>query len=475
MGRTIRRRMTKSGIPAARRVRNPLITAQGYEMLRALLEHPDAPGWNYVVGDRVEAADLPAVEATRRDIRESRQPGTGSPPDRLLDWVAEMRARVPLFEEHIPPGMDPARDWSRVPTMCREDIAVRLDDIVPRDAPLDRMIVYDTSGTTGHAIHVPHHPRAMAQNHPMMEFVLERFGLVPVFGPDRVACICVGAQVNTVVFANVFSVWNQAGFAKVNLHPRSWSAERARRFLGDAEPLFLSGDPLGFAEMMRWGVDVRPGALLSTAVALAPGLKVELETAYRCPVIDTYATTETGPLAYANPEGRGMNVLPTDVYIEIVADDGTPVREGETGEICVTGGRNPYMPLLRYRTGDFARMVWSETVGSDPTPRLLDLRAREPVAFEAADGSVVSPVDIGRVIRAWAFVQHQFVQREDRSCEMLIRPAPGCPIGVESMRQQLEALFGSGISVSITLDDRLGDNAPGGKVEPFVREGGARR
>ena len=473
MAGSSRKGRTKAAIPASRRARNPLITARGYALLRRMLEHPDAPAWNYVVGDRVERADLPAVEAVRRDTWESRERGTGAPPPRILEWVAAMRGRVPLFQEHIPDGMDPADEWGAVPTMRREDIAVRPEDIVPVDEPLDRLIVYDTSGATGHAIHVPHHPRAMAQNHPMMEFVLERFGVRPEFGADTVACVNVGAQVSTVVFANVFSVWKQAGFAKVNLHPRAWNEASAQRFFEDMAPQFVTGDPLGFVEMRKWGIDIRPAALLSTAVALGPALKSELEAAYGCPVIDTYATTETGPVAYANPEGGGLTVLPVDLYVEIVDEDGRPVAEGEPGEICVTGGRNPYMPLLRYRTGDFARMVWSEQVGSDPMPRLLDLQAREPVAFEAADGSVVSPVDIGRVIRTWVFVQHQFVQHEDRSCEMVIRPAPGCPVGVDRMRQDLEALFGKGIGISITLDDTLGDDQPGGKVIPFIREGGS--
>jgi len=439
--------------------------------LRWMLEHSDAPAWNYAVGDRVEKADLPAVETVRRETWESRGGGTGAAPARILEWVAAMRGRVPLFQEYLPDGMDLARDWGAVPTMCREDIAVRPEDIVPVDESLDRLIVYDTSGTTGHAIRVPHHPRAMAQNHPMMEFVLEQFGIRPEFGPGKVACINVGAQVGTVVFANVFSVWKQAGFAKVNLHPHAWNPERAQRFFREMGPLFVTGDPLGFMEMKKWEIDIRPAALLSAAVALGPALKEELEAAYGCPVIDTYATTETGPIAYANPEGEGLSVLPVDIYVEIVDEDGCPVAEGEPGEICVTGGRNPYMPLLRYRTGDFARMTWSKQFGSDPMPRLLDLQAREPVAFEAADGSVVSPVDIGRVIRAWVFVQHQFVQHEDRSCDMVIRPAPGCPIGVDRMKEQLEALFGKGIKVGITLDDTLGDDSPGGKVVPFIREG----
>jgi phenylacetate-CoA ligase len=459
----------RTGIPAPRLRRNPLITPAGYRRLVALLEHPDAPPWNYEVGDRVQPLDLAGVDAMRRSVRADRVAGTGRPPGHILAWVEQMRPRVPLFREFLAEGFDLDRHWALVPTMTRRHLAIRPEDIVPPDEDLSRLIVYDTSGVTGHAIRVPHHPRAIAQNHALMEFVLEQHGIRPTFSPDVVACVNVGAQVSTVVFATVFSVWNDAGFAKVNLHPRAWDPQRARRFFSSLAPLFLTGDPLGFSEMLAWDIDVRPAAMISTAVTLMPGLKRGLEQRYACPVIDTYATTETGPVAYATPGGEGLAILPPDIYVEVVDADGHPLPEGERGEICVTGGRNPYVPLLRYRTGDFGRLRWSGDWSRDPSPRLVHLEARDAVSFRAGEGSVVSPVDIGRVIREWVFVQHAFVQRADGSCDLVIRPVPGIPVDVDEMRRRLRPLFGDDIAIDVRLDEALGDDQPGGKVVPFVR------
>jgi phenylacetate-CoA ligase len=457
-------------VPEARRRRNPLMSREGYRRLVAILEHPDAPAWNYEVGDRVGREDIGGVEAMRQAVRATRPVASGAPPRPILDWVARVRPRVPLFREMLPAGFDIEAHWTLVPTMGRRDLAVRIEDVVPADEPLDRLIVYDTSGVTGHAIRVPHHPAAIAQNHALMEYVLEQHGVRPAFSPDVVACVNVGAQVSTVVFATAFSVWNDAGFAKVNLHPRAWDPTRARRFLRDLAPIFLTGDPLGYAEMLAWGIEVRPAAMISTAVALLPGLKARLEQHYRCPVIDTYATTETGPVGYATPGGDGLAILPPDIHVEVVDVEGRPVPEGEMGEICVTGGRNPFVPLLRYRTGDFARLRPASPLGGDPAPRLVDLQAREAVAFRADDGTVVSPVDVGRVLRAWAFVQHAFVQRRDGSCDLAIRPAEGCPVDTEEMVRRLRALFGESIPITARIDDTLGDDR-GGKVVPFRSEG----
>lgn len=459
--------MDEIPIPPEQRERNPLITPGAWGRLRGILEHPDAPAWNFATGDRLTAGDLPSVDAARRAVREGRDPGDGRPPAAVRAWVRAMRRRSAWFEDALPTGMRLERDWARIPTLRRADLASRLERIVPRDADLSRLITYETSGVTGHALYVPHHPVAMAKNHAFLEYVLERYGIRFRFDGSVTACINLSAHRTTVVFATVFAVWGNAAFVKVNLHPRAWSPAAARRFFADLAPVFLTGDPVGYAQLLAWEIPVKPAAMVSSAVALDPGLKRRLETVYGCPVIDTYGTTETGVIGYTAPDAPGFSLLPTDLYVEIVDESGRPVPEGEPGEICVTGGRNPYLPLLRYRTGDVARLAWSDPPGADPVPRLLDLQARAPVMFRAADGSRVGPVDIGRIIRDWIVLQHAFVQHRDGSCTLALRPAPGCPLDPAAIARRLRELFGKGIRVTVRVDERLGDDQPNGKVVPF--------
>ncbi len=306
----------------------------------------------------------------------------------------------------------------------------------------------------------------MAKYHPLLEQILHQYGITLSFSDQVTACLNVGCQVSTVTFANVFSVWNQAGFAKVNLHERVWDKVKARQFFNDTSPLFLTGDPLGFAQMLAWGIEARPAAMISTAVALLPDLKKQLEAAYRCPVIDLYSTTETGPLAFSAPDADGMLVLSNDIYVEIVDSDGRPLPDGEPGEICVTGGRNPYLPLLRYRTGDFACIQTAR----DGNRRMYALQAREPVRFVDSDGLFVCMVDVARIIRQWPLVQHEFIQKADRSCHLAIQPLSGYPVDLECMKEKFAGLFGKEISISLFIDEKLGEKHPGGKVIPFRSE-----
>ena len=192
-------------------------------------------------------------------------------------------------------------------------------------------------------------------------------------------------------------------------------------------------------------------------------LKRELELRYGCPVIDLYSSTETGPVAFSHPDGDGMLILPHDLYVEIVDSDGMPLRPGEHGEICVSGGRNPYLPLLRYRTGDYASIA-SDSMGR---PCLYGLQAREPVSFVADDGAVISMIDVSRIIREWPLVQHEFRQNSDLSCDLIIQPVPGYEINVEEMKMRFSELFGGGIRVSIEVLEQFGAERPGGKVISF--------
>ena len=455
-------------IPADRRARNPLITQRSYRLLRRIQQHADAPRWNFVLGDRVLADDLERVEAYRRALAEPRSIRAAAPPAALLTWVEALRPRVPLLSDRLPAGFEIARDWAHVPTMTREDLAVRPEAVVPLDADLERLIVYDTSGTTGHALRLPHHPRTVALAQALIERVLDQHGVPTEFGPDEVACVNVCAQTHTYVFANVMSVWGGSGLAKVNLHPDGWAGgvESARRFLAEAAPRLITGDPVAFAELKRWEVPVRPALMLSTAVALSPGLRGRLQDHFGCPVVDWYSTTETGPIAATCPGADGLRVLPHDLWVEALDDDGLPVADGSRGELTVTGGRNPYLPLVRYRTGDYGRLV-RDVAGV----RILDLEARDPVFFRATDGGIVNPVDLGRIMRLHSvFVQHQLLQRADGSCLVRVRPAAGCPVDLAGLEARLRTLLGDDAVLELRLDEALGADAPGGKVVPYVSE-----
>ncbi len=447
-------------------VRTPLLTPQGERMLHRLREHPDAPRFNYVTGDRLHPEDLPPIERYREQLRTERGPREAGPPPAILQHVAGLRERVPFFRSRIPPGLDLERDWATLPTSSRRDLALAPWDFVPDDEPLDRLVIYRTAGTTGHPISVPHHPLAIRCYEPLLEFALERHGARPDFDAEHVACFLVGAQIRTYTYAAVLYNWQGAGFAKLNVRPTEWPrADSPHRYFADLAPQFLTGDPISFAEMLRLDLPAHPRALVTTSVAMSPALKERLHRRYQAPVIDWYSLVETGPIGYLCPRGDAYHVLPPDLHVEVLRPDGSPADSGERGEIAVTGGRNVFAPLLRYRTGDFGRIDFAPCPCGDSMPRLLDLEGRVPVLFRSSDGTPVSTVDLSRLLREFPLLLHEFYQAADRSCELVARPLPETTPDADAIEQALRRVLGS-VPLVVRFDPHLGERTEG-KAMPY--------
>ena len=240
---------------------------------------------------------------------------------------------MPSFRARLGDASLVDRAWASIATTSREDLATRPETFVPDDVPLDRMIVYRTAGTTGHALLVPHDARAAACYLPLLEVALARWGVEARLGGEDVAML-VGAQARTVTYATSLAAGATAGFAKLNLSPGEWPAEDApARFFADLAPALLTGDPISFAELVARGVAARPRALVTTAVAMSDAVRARLGEHFGAPVIDWYSLTETGPIGYGCPRGaRAYHVVSSDLFVEALDPHGAPVGAGERGE-----------------------------------------------------------------------------------------------------------------------------------------------
>jgi len=80
-----------------------------------------------------------------------------------------------------------------------------------------------------------------------------------------------------------------------------------------------------------------------------------VEDIFSCPVRGFYGHSERASFATELPKHKGIyKVLPTYGFVEILGKDSERVRVGEFGEVVCTGFINEGMPLIRYRTGDYA-------------------------------------------------------------------------------------------------------------------------
>ena len=97
--------------------------------------------------------------------------------------------------------------------------------------------------------------------------------------------------------------------------------------------------------------------LLSGDYVVAP-MRRAIEEAWGCRVFEHYGSTELGLGGAVQCEAlAGLHVREADLLFEVVdPSTGSPVADGEEGELVATTLTRRGMPLIRYRTGDMARM-----------------------------------------------------------------------------------------------------------------------
>ncbi len=412
----------------------PTLSPPGLARLETLRHHPHAPVWTHACGDLLTSADHLVLAAWAKGMRRPGDTGAanGIPPSWLLGELDRLRRVVPFLRRL---GV---REWADVPVIGRADLARSIADFVPTDVTLDRVVQGTSSGSTGSALVIPWHPVDIAKDLPLIDHLLSARGVAWPTDPDRVGLLSVVDQAQAFTYASVMTTRAEQGMARVNLHASAWSSQRDRReFLCAADPQVVSGSALTLLSYAALDLPVRPLAVVSGAVELSAPARSHLEASLGAPVIDLYGLRETGPVAGEATAGQGHLIVPRRIFVEVVDDRACPVADGVPGEVVVSALENPYLPLLRYRTGDRAALV-----GAGRARRLVGLEGRAAVCFVTGGGQLVQSVELTQQlqrhgIRAWTVEQ-------DAAGAVVVRSVGGDPAGT---RNALAALLDQPVAV----------------------------
>jgi phenylacetate-CoA ligase len=381
--------------------RFPLLTPAGRKLLYAMKQHPQAPVWNWPNGEQLDAAGLARVQQFANILRRHPPVGPGQVPGWLSGFVEFCLIEVPFYRRRSPAGAT----LSSIPSCSRADLAPKVWEFVPDSQPLDELIVFSSSGTTGYPTQTPASPASAASGIPLIEQAIADSGVSFPRGPEQVALSNIAAYRGAYTTAIVVAYLREAGCVRVNLVPDVWRAVADRAaFLDQFWAPVMLGDPQAFAALEGIGLARPPQVMVSCIVEMSDAFAAQLSSRYGCPVVDLYALTEAGIVAAKTPHGHA--ILPPDLYVEILDEHDQPSPPGNVGEVTLTGGRNPFLPLLRYRTGDFAALNWF-----DGRPTLVGLEGRRPVCFPVGN-QVIHSMEVTRLLRKFPVTHYQLHQDE---------------------------------------------------------------
>lgn len=396
------------------RERFPTLTAAGQRMLDFMRDHPHAPIYRNHSGNRLLANEVAQLSAFEREIALA---PVGWSPGQVPEWVAPFVANafatVPYYRSL---GSPPLRFADLAP-IARADLAADIAAFVPDNVETARLMNFRTTGTTGHPLLVPSHPLVAARYAAFHKRALQRVGIVPACGTGQVGVVLLGYQQRCFTYVSVSPTMGEAGLAKINLHANDWHRLDDREAYLDAlAPEIVAGDPISLREYLGLPVTVAPRAIISVSMALHAGLRAQLAQRFGCPVLDIYSLNEVGPVAAFDDACDGHLLLQPRLYVEILDGAGRVAGPGERGEVTVTGGFNFCLPLLRYRTGDFASLEFAPD-----GPLLRGLSGRRPVRYYAR-GRWWNNIEITHALRPLPISHFSFHQRADGALVLGLAP-----------------------------------------------------
>ena len=161
--------------------------------------------------------------------------------------------------------------------------------------------------------------------------------------------------------------------------------ERQAQLICDLKPRIICATPsymLALAEALeRAGTNPRHTSLeigLHGAEPWSEEMRGEIEKRFGIAALDLYGLSEVlGPgIAQERADARGaLTVWEDAFYPEIVdPDTGTPLPDGEWGELVFTSLSKEAVPIIRYRTGDLSRL--SAPIGDIPMRRMDRITGR---------------------------------------------------------------------------------------------------
>jgi phenylacetate-CoA ligase len=188
-------------------------------------------------------------------------------------------------------------------------------------------------------------------------------------------------------------------------------------------------------------VRLRPQRVIAGAEAVTPAFRATVQEAWRCPVFDLDATTETGALAVEGTDHQGSYLMEDQTLVEVVDEQDRPVPDGTRGHhLLLTCLDRLAQPLIRYRVSD-------QIVVDSPAPplpfrrvRAIDGRVRDALRLLHARGHEVElrpSFLLAGLLALPGARQVRVVQELDeiRVSMVAAGPADGLPAAVEAWFQ----------------------------------------
>lgn len=219
----------------------------------------------------------------------------------------------------------------------------------------------------------------------------------------------------------------------------------------------LVGMPAEILYMSRTAPEMRPRSVLLTADITPQSAAQKIRDSWKCNVFTHYGHSEFGyGCAVDCGCHDGLHLRDADMLFEMIdSQTGKPVKPGKSGEITITTLSNEAMPLIRYRTGNIARMLTEPCRCGSLLHRLSAVEGRIQDSITVSGGNTINICQLDKMIFENSGVRcYNAIFHKKNNILMLI-------VDSETMIDKEE--------LSASLPDELKIEVKYGVVDPFFQ------
>ncbi|MDO5971181.1 CoF synthetase [Flavivirga aquimarina] len=200
--------------------------------------------------------------------------------------------------------------------------------------------------------------------------------------------------------------------------------------------------------------DLNINSVIANSEYLNYYTKTSLSKHFNTPVLSRYSSEEVGIIAQQTSNSTEHFVINHASYhVELLdLDKDKPVKPGEFGRIVITDLFNYSMPIIRYDTGDIAKLMVLE----NGQTKFEKIEGRKMDLIYDTKGNIVSSfVVYTKFYKHYKLLkQYQFIQQDEKEYEIKLNVFDTFPYE-EELIESIKSDFGNDAKVTITYVDEI--------------------
>ncbi|WP_455577481.1 phenylacetate--CoA ligase family protein [Anaerosinus sp.] len=257
-----------------------------------------------------------------------------------------------------PYRFDSIKSLEMIPTIDKKTVQDNINDMLSTSFPKSKRIKCTTGGTTGNQmIFYLQKNFSIAREKAYFDYLFRKMGYVN--GKSTMAVLRNDILPKECLWRYDYRrnslILNPYCLTDENMHliVQKLNSEKIEYFHVYPSSIVLLCD---YIRRSGDSLDYRPKAVFASSENVYPGQKELVESILDCKFLIHYGHSEMGGVAGWCCKYYHYHIEPIYGYIELLNQNGLVISDsGIRGEIVTTGFNNYVLPLIRYKTADFAR------------------------------------------------------------------------------------------------------------------------